>query len=315
LALLRCPHDAVHRSSFPLFRTAFVEARTPVRGDAPRFLAHDPIETPVALQIGGSVPEELAVAAKMGEDAGFCEINLNVGCPSDRVQAGRFGACLIAEPGLVADCVAAMRAAVDIPVTVKTRLGVDDHDSEEHLHSLIGAVADAGCDTVLLHARKALLNFSPRANREIPPLDYPRVYRVKRAFPNLSIILNGGVQSIAECVEHLRHVDGVMLGRAAYAQLNILADVDRYLFDAEMPQGDEISVLQGTREYLERQVAAGSELRHMTKHWLGLRQGRSGAREWRRLLATHATRPHLTVEQAITEAEAFFTALPQSCAA
>jgi tRNA-dihydrouridine synthase A len=295
--------------------TEMVVASALLRGDAPRFLAHDPIESPVALQLGGSVPMDLAAAARMGEDAGFCEINLNVGCPSDRVQAGRFGACLIAEPNLVAECVAAMRSAVTIPITVKTRLGVDDYDSEAHLHALIAAIAEAGCRTVLVHARKALLNFSPRANREIPPLDYPRVYRVKQTFPELTIVLNGGVNSLAESIKHLGDVDGVMLGRAAYGQLDILAEVDRVLFDATTPRISEVELLEAMREYLEQQVAAGIELRHLTKHWLGLRQGCAGAREWRRLLATHSQRPRLSVSEAIAEAKAFFADTDQMRAA
>ncbi|MSR13524.1 MAG: tRNA dihydrouridine(20/20a) synthase DusA [Gammaproteobacteria bacterium] len=294
--------------------TEMVVASAIVRGDARRFLAHDPLETLVALQLGGSLPIELALASKMGEDAGFCEINLNVGCPSDRVQAGRFGACLIAEPNLVAECVNAMQNAVRIPVTVKTRLGVDHFDSEEHLHNLVAEIAAAGCTTVLLHARKALLNFSPRANREIPPLDYPRAYRVKQAFPELSIVLNGGIDSLTACTEHLKHLDGVMLGRAAYANLALIADADHQLFNAAWSRVDEIELLHNLRAYLDAQVASGTALHHLTKHWLGLRQGRPGAREWRRLLATHTTRS-LTVVDAIDEAVAFFTASKHSQAA
>lgn len=295
--------------------TEMVVASAVLRGDSSRFLAHHPSEAPVALQLGGSVPDELAAAAKLGEDAGFCEINLNVGCPSDRVQAGRFGACLIAEPFLVAECVATMQAKVRIPVTVKTRLGVDNCDSEEHLHRLVADVASAGCPTVILHARKALLNFSPRANREIPPLDYPRVYRLKRAFPALTIVLNGGIDTLEAGAEHLAHLDGVMLGRAAYSNLGLIAQVDHRLFNAEAAVVDDIDLVNGLRGYLEAQVANGIELRHLTKHWMGLRQGQPGAREWRRLLGTYASRPTLTVSQVIAEAEAFFATPAQSRAA
>ncbi|MBI2799420.1 MAG: tRNA dihydrouridine(20/20a) synthase DusA [Gammaproteobacteria bacterium] len=297
--------------------TEMVVASAVLRGDRNRFLAHDPAETPVALQLGGSVPNELAAAAKLGVEAGYCEINLNVGCPSDRVQSGRFGACLIAEPALVAECVAAMREAVPVPVpvTVKTRLGVDNLDSYEHLCSLVSAVADAGCETLILHARKALLNFSPRANREIPPLDYPRVYAIKRAFPQLSVVINGGISSLAESVQHLEHVDGVMLGRVSYAQLDMLAEVDAVLFDSSAPVTNALAVLARLKPYVEREVASGTDLRHLSKHWLGLWQGRPGAREWRRLIGSHSARPNLRVAEAFAEAEHFMTRIPQSCAA
>ncbi len=279
-----------------------VVATAILRGDAARFLAYDPAEGPVALQLGGSVPAELAAAARLGEDAGFCEINLNVGCPSDRVQSGRFGACLIAEPTLIADCVAAMQAVVRVPVTVKTRLGVDDCDSYEHLAQLVAKIQEAGCHTLLLHARKALLNFSPRANREIPPLDYARVYAIKQQFPSLIVVINGGIGTLDAARVHLAQVDGVMLGRAAYAQLALLRDVDHVLFGDPSLAQDDATLLYGLREYLEREVARGTELRHMSKHWLGLRQGQPGAREWRRLIGSHAARPNLSVAHAIKEA-------------
>lgn len=282
--------------------TEMVVATAILRGDSARFLAYDASEHPVALQLGGSVRSELAAAARMGEDAGFCEINLNVGCPSDRVQSGRFGACLIAEPDLVADCVAAMQAAVQVPITVKTRLGVDDCDSYEHLMRLVSALMDAGCRTLLLHARKALLNFSPRANREIPPLDYARVYAIKQHIPSLTVVINGGIGSLDAARVHLSHVDGVMLGRAAYAQLALLRNVDQELFGEPSSQQDDATLLCSLREYLETEVARGTDLRHMSKHWLGLRQGQPGAREWRRLIGSHAARPNLSVTQAIDEA-------------
>ena len=282
--------------------TEMVVATAMLRGEASRFLAYDPSESPVALQLGGSVPAELAAAARLGEDAGFCEINLNVGCPSDRVQSGRFGACLIAEPALVADCVAAMLAVVRVPVTVKTRLGVDDCDSYEHLARLVGVLQEAGCRTIILHARKALLNFSPRANREIPPLDYARVYAIKQQFPSLTVVINGGIGTLEAARAHLSQVDGVMLGRAAYAQLTLLQTVDQELFGEASAAPDERTLLCGLREYLEREVARGTALRHMTKHWLGLRQGQPGAREWRRQIGRHTMRPDLSVSQAIDEA-------------
>ena len=292
--------------------TEMVVATAVLRGERERFLAHDAAEAPVVLQLGGSVPSELAEAAVLGEEAGYCEINLNVGCPSDRVQSGRFGACLIAEPMIVADCVAAMRAAVTIPVTVKTRLGVDDHDSYEHLCRLVSAVAQAGCGTLILHARKALLNFSPRENREIPPLDYPRVYAIKQAFPQLTVVINGGITSLTEARQHLAQVDGVMLGRAGYAQLDMLAEVDHTLFDPSAPIADASAVLMKLRPYVEREVAAGTDLRHLTRHWHGLWQGRPGARDWRRLIGSHAVRPKLSVSEAFEEAEYFLKRVPHS---
>lgn len=281
--------------------TEMVVATAVLRGDTARLLAHDPTEHPLALQLGGSVPSELAAAARLGAEAGYCEINLNVGCPSDRVQSGRFGACLIAEPALVADCVAAMRAAVSIPVTVKTRLGVDDLDHDEHLAGLVSLIAEAGCSTVILHARKALLNFSPRENRDIPPLQYPRVYAIKRQFPALTVVINGGIASLDAARVHLAEVDGVMLGRAAYAQLDLLRDVDRELFGASAVPLDNASLLNGLRDYLAREQASGTDLRHMTRHWLGLRQRQPGAREWRRLVGSHSARPALTVAEALDE--------------
>ncbi len=290
--------------------TEMVVATALLRGDHKRLLAHSPQEYPVALQLGGSVPKELAAAARMGEDAGYCEINLNVGCPSDRVQSGRFGACLIAEPELVATCVAEMQRAVQVPVTVKTRLGVDDCDSYEHLVHLVGLLASTGCKVLVLHARKALLNFSPRENRDIPPLDYARVYAIKKAFPSLTVVINGGINSLQEARSHLEHVDGVMLGRAAYAQLSLLREADRALFGATELPVDNLTLLQTITPYLIEEAAKGTDLRHMTRHWNGLRQGEPGAREWRRLIATHASRSTLSPADAIAEAIALLVAGP-----
>lgn len=266
--------------------TEMVVAAAMLRGPRERLLAHDAIEQPVALQLGGSDPAELALAARIGAEAGYAEINLNVGCPSDRVQAGRFGACLIAEPGLVAECVNAMSEAVQIPVTVKTRLGVDDIDSYEHLSLLIDEIRRAGCNVVMLHARKALLNFGTRANRSIPPLDYARVARIKRDFPTLTIVLNGGVKSIDDALAHLAVVDGVMLGRAVYEHPLLLQEVDSKLFDAtpglSLPAEE---VLQRYLPYITNEFARGTPLRLITRHLCGLFHGRAGARQWRRLLS------------------------------
>ena len=270
--------------------TEMIVAAALVHGDAERLLRHDAFEYPLALQLGGSDPNLLAEAARTGERAGHCEINLNVGCPSERVQSGRFGACLIAEPTLVAECVAAMTEAVAVPVTVKTRLGVDDCDSYEHLCSLVEGVANAGCRVLILHARKAILGLDTRANRQIPPLDYPRVYRIKRDFPALTVVLNGGLGSLDASAAELTHVDGVMLGRAAYDTPTLLAGVDRDLFDARLPALDVGTVLEAYLPYLDREVSNGTPLRHMTRHLLGFFGGMPGARDWRRVLSEEA--PH-----------------------
>lgn len=265
-----------------------VVATALLRGPTARLLEHSPEERPVALQLGGSDPRELAAAARLGAAAGYDEINLNVGCPSDRVQAGRFGACLIAEPSLVAECVAAMAEAVSVPVTVKTRLGVDDIDSYEHLAGLVSAVRDAGCRVVLLHARKAILNLDTRANRSIPPLDYQRVYRIKRDFPELGIVLNGGVATLDESLAHLAEVDGVMLGRAAYERPRLLEAVDSRLFGEtadEVHALSPVATVERFMPYIEAECARGSPLRMVTRHLCGLFHGQPGARDWRRLLS------------------------------
>ena len=293
--------------------TEMVVASAILRGDPQRFLRHDSQEHPVALQLGGCEPAELAAAARMGEQAGFDEINLNVGCPSSRVQAGRFGACLMAEPTLVAECVAAMREQVQIPVTVKTRLGVDALDSQAHLETLVSAIVDAGCDVLILHARKALLNFSTRANREIPPLQYPRVYALKRAFPNLPVVINGGITSLAACAAHLAEVDGVMLGRAAYAQLELLKAVDASLFSDEADGDlDGGGILRALEPYVSSELERGEALRHISRHWLGLHQGQAGARAWRKLIGTHSVRRGLSATEAVAEAAAFLDGVASS---
>lgn len=258
------------------------------RGD---YLAYNEEEHPLALQLGGSEPQELAQCARRAVERGYDEINLNVGCPSDRVQNGRFGACLMASPALVADCVAAMRAEVSIPVTVKSRIGIDELDSYEFLCSFIEQVSAAGCDTFILHARKAWLSgLSPKENREIPPLDYQRVYRVKEDYPHLTIAINGGIQSMSDVATHLAHVDGVMVGREAYQNPYMLADVDRLVFGDTAVVPSRHQIVEKMIPYIERELARGNQLAHVTRHMLGLFQGKVGARAWRRHLSEHACR-------------------------
>ncbi|ELV7526680.1 tRNA dihydrouridine(20/20a) synthase DusA [Edwardsiella ictaluri] len=268
------------------------------------YLAYCEEEHPLALQLGGSNPADLARCARLAEMRGYDEINLNVGCPSDRVQNGRFGACLMGEAQLVADCVKAMRDVVSIPVTVKTRIGIDEQDSYPFLCDFIGTVAGQGeCDTFIVHARKAWLSgLSPRENREVPPLDYPRVYRLKQDFPHLTIALNGGVKRLDEARAHLQHVDGVMVGREAYHNPGILAQVDSQLFDADAAVPDSVAVVRALYPYIGRELAQGTYLGHITRHILGLFQGIPGARQWRRHLSENAHRPGAgidVVEQAL----------------
>jgi tRNA-dihydrouridine synthase A len=266
--------------------TEMVTARALLHGDAPSLLRFHQSEHPVALQLGGNEPEVLVHAAKLGEAAGYDEINLNVGCPSDRVQAGCFGAALMLEPERVAECVAAMQAAVRVPVTVKTRLGVDDHDSYEFLHAFVSRVASTGCSVFILHARKAWLSgLSPKENREIPPLDYPRVHRLKRDFPGLTVVLNGGLTAEDVCMAELAHVDGVMLGRAAYQDPWLIARLDRKLFDARPPLPSLQEVLDAYFAYASAELEQGTSLRAMTRHLMGLVTGKAGARRWRRELS------------------------------
>jgi tRNA-dihydrouridine synthase A len=274
-----------------LLYTEMVTAQAVRHGDRVRLLGFDPREGPVALQLGGSDPVLLADAARWGEDFGYAEINLNVGCPSDRVQEGRFGACLMAEPALVADCVAAMRAAVTIPVTVKCRIGIDEQDSEAALEQFVSAVAAAGCVTFIVHARKAWLKgLSPKENREIPPLDYDRVYRLKSIHHDLNIIINGGISSNDTVKEHLDHVDGVMLGRAAYQQPWLLASIDSQVF-GDVPQvATRAEAIARMRPYIAEQLARGTWLSRITRHMLGLYHGEPGGRLWRRVLSEGAHR-------------------------
>jgi tRNA-dihydrouridine synthase A len=263
-----------------------------IHGDRHRLLGFDQSEHPVALQLGGSDPRDLAIAASIGEDFGYDEINLNVGCPSDRVKDGRFGACLMAEPGLVAQGVDAMKRAVRIPVTVKCRIGIDDQDPEVALDVLARDVVAAGCDTLIVHARKAWLNgLSPKENRDIPPLDYDRVYRLKAAMPDIPIIINGGIASLDEAKQHLRHVDGVMLGRAAYHDPWRLLSVDSELFGESRPQAAMKDVFQAMAPYIERQLAQGVRLHSITRHFVGAFHGVPGARTFRRHLAENGVKP------------------------
>jgi tRNA-dihydrouridine synthase A len=270
--------------------TEMLTARAIVAGDCARLLHFDPREHPVALQLGGAEPAELAAAARIGADQGYDEINLNVGCPSDRVQAACFGAALMREPARVADCVAAMRAAVPIPVTVKTRLGVDHDDSYDFLHRFAAAVVAAGCRTLIVHARKAWLRgLSPKQNREVPPLDYGRVHRLKRDFPECEIVINGGLTDVATVKTQLANVDGVMLGRAAYHEPMVLAAIDRVLFSHHVGSTSAVTdsrraALRDYCRYIDSQLDAGTPLKAMTRHLLGVYAGEPGGRKWRRAL-------------------------------
>ncbi|PWC21694.1 tRNA dihydrouridine(20/20a) synthase DusA [Brenneria roseae subsp. roseae] len=257
------------------------------------YLAYNEEEHPLALQLGGSDPEALAQCTYLAEQRGYDEVNLNVGCPSDRVQNGRFGACLMGEATLVADCIKAMQDRVSIPVTVKTRIGIDDRDSYEFLCDFIQTVAvRGGCDTFIVHARKAWLSgLSPKENREIPPLDYPRVYQLKRDFPALTIAINGGIKTLEEAKIHLQYLDGVMMGREAYQNPGILAQVDRELFGEQAASPDIAAVVESMYPYIERELSNGAALGHITRHMLGLFQGVPGARQWRRYLSENAHKP------------------------
>ena len=274
-----------------LLYTEMVTAPAILYGDRARLLAMSEAEHPVALQLGGSDPQALAAAATIGEGFGYDEINLNVGCPSDRVQEGRFGACLMAEPQLVGDCVAAMQDRVSVPVTVKCRIGIDAQDAEEDLQRFVDVVAGAGCRTFIVHARKAWLDgLSPKQNRELPPLDYGRVYRLKAARPDLTIVLNGGISDLDDAEQHLAHVDGVMLGRAAYQTPYILAGVDRRFFAASAPDATRAEAIEGLIPYIERHIANGGRLNNVVRHVLGLYHGEPRARAFRRHLSENATR-------------------------
>ncbi len=278
-------------SARALLYTEMITAEAVLHGKRDMLLAFSPQEHPVALQLGGSDPVRLGEAAAIGEGYGYGEINLNVGCPSDRVQEGRFGACLMAEPDLVARCVTAMAARVSVPVTVKCRIGIDDQDSERDLDRFISTVAAAGCRTFIVHARKAWLQgLSPKENREVPPLDYARVYRLKAAHPELQIIINGGIASLDQAEAHLGKVDGVGLGRTAYQNPYLLADVDSRLFGAQTAVRSRRNVMEALVPYAERHLSAGGRLNNIARHILGLYHGRPRARAFRRHIAEQAPR-------------------------
>lgn len=287
-------HRALSRHA--LLYTEMITAQAIRFGDRQHLLDFEPEQSPVALQIGGSEPKALAEAAKWGEDFGYSEINLNVGCPSDRVQEGRFGACLMAEPQLVAGCVDAMRKAVRILVTVKCRIGIDDQDDDTDLERFVQTVAGAGCKTFIVHARKAWLKgLSPKQNREIPPLNYNRVYRLKQAHPELTIVLNGGIAGLEDGLAHLPYVDGIMLGRAAYQRPWILAEADRLLFGETAPLSRK-ETIDRLRSFIARELAKGIKLDRITRHMLGLFHGEPGGRLWRRILSEQAHRPGAGLE-------------------
>jgi len=275
-----------------LLYTEMLTTGAVLHGERARLLRFDPAEHPLALQLGGCDPSALAKSARIGAELGFDEINLNAGCPSDRVQDGRFGACLMAEPALVGDCVAAMKAAVAVPVTVKCRIGIDEQDPEEALESFGTAVEQAGADALIVHARKAWLKgLSPKENREIPPLDYARVYRLKAAHPRLPIVLNGGIAGVEDAASHLARLDGVMMGRAAYQEPWRLLAVDPFLFGDAAPFASAKAAAMALVSYIERELAEGTRLHAITRHLHGLFRAVPGARAFRRALAGAAAHP------------------------
>lgn len=274
-----------------LLYTEMVTTGAILHSDAERHLAFSPLEHPVALQLGGSDPRELSESSRIGAEFGYDEINLNVGCPSDRVQSGRFGACLMAEPMLVAECVAAMREAVTVPVTVKSRIGIDHQEGYAPLAGFVEQVAAAGCEVFIVHARKAWLQgLSPKENREIPPLRYEMVHRLKQDFPHLTIIINGGIRSLDEAEAQLAHVDGVMIGRAAYENPFLLREADRRIFGSERPDPQPEEVMRAWMDYVQNEWDKGTPLHAMTRHILGAFHGQTGARAFRRHLSEHAPR-------------------------
>jgi tRNA-dihydrouridine synthase A len=284
-------------SRHTLLYTEMVTSGALLHGDRERFLGFHQREHPLALQLGGSDPRDLATCARLGEERGFDEINLNLGCPSDRVQSGSFGACLMAAPDLVADCVSAMGDAVSIDVTVKHRIGIDERDSYGDLCDFVGRVAEAGCSTFIVHARKAWLQgLSPKENREIPPLKYPVVHRLKEDFPQLEIIINGGIQSLDSALEQLQKVDGVMIGRQAYQDPWSLLEADRQIFGDDHPLPTRHQVVEQLLPYVEAEFSRGTPVGRITRHILGLFNGRPGARAWRRHISENAHRRGATPE-------------------
>ena len=281
------------RLIFPnaLLYSEMVTTQALIYGDTNRLIAFDPFEKPLALQLGGNDRQAMARCAKIAQAYGYDEVNINVGCPSDRVQSGLFGACLMAKPKLVADCVAAMQDAVDIPVTVKTRIGIDDMEGYEPLHRFVYHIVEAGCQTVIVHARKAWLQgLSPRENREIPPLHYDYVYKLKQAYPEQEIVVNGGIKDAADVSKHLEHVDGTMVGRVAYQNPYALIDVEKAVFNSAKEMPDRAKIVESYLSYINKQLAKGIYLKHMTRHMFGLFQGMPGAKLWRRYLTEHAVK-------------------------
>ena len=299
-----------------LLYTEMVPTGAVLHGDRARFLGFDPAERPLALQLGGAEPEDLAACARLAEAEGYDEVNLNVGCPSDRVQHARFGACLMAEPALVARCIAAMQDAVGIPVTVKSRIGIDDQDDYVDLLRFVDSVASVGCRSFTVHARKAWLEgLSPKQNREIPPLNYERVYRLKAERPDLEIVINGGIRSLDEAEAHLARVDGVMIGRAAYQDPYLLAEADRRLFGVPGPAVSREAVVEAMIAYAQRETARGVPVKCITRHMLGLFNGLPGARAWRRSLSETAHRPGAGPEVIAAAFDAGVARKPRSSAA
>ena len=295
-----------------LLYTEMAVDKAVIHGDRERLIGFDPAEHPVAIQLGGSDPGDLAAASRIAEGFGYAEINLNVGCPSDRVQSGRFGACLMQEPGLVADCVAAMQAAVSVPVTVKCRIGVDEQNPEEALFTLVDTVAQTGMTSFTVHARKAWLKgLSPKENRTVPPLDYALVRRLKAERPDLEIVLNGGIETLGQGLTERAGLDGIMLGRAAYHTPWILAQVDSHIFGGPDPLATRFEAVSAYRPYLRAQLDAGTRLHDMTRHMLGLFAGEPGARLWRRILSEKAPRRGAGLE-VIDEALAAVTDRPEA---
>ncbi len=285
-------------SKHTMLYTEMVTTGALIHGDAKRYLKFNKEEHPVALQLGGSDPKAMAECAKMAEDEGYDEVNINVGCPSDRVQNGAFGACLMAEPELVAENVVVMQNAVDIPVTVKNRIAIDEMDEYQSLQRFLSIVSEAGCETFIVHARKAWLKgLSPKQNRDVPPLNYELVYQMKREFPRLEIIINGGIKTIEQSEQHLLHVDGVMIGREAYHNPYMMIEVDQRIYgEPQQPHPTRMEVLEAYMEYMQRQMSRGVYLKHMSRHLLGLFTGQSGAKAWRRYISENAHKEGADIE-------------------
>ncbi|MCL6414640.1 tRNA dihydrouridine(20/20a) synthase DusA [Aestuariirhabdus sp. Z084] len=291
-------------SKHSLLYTEMVTTGALIHGDRERFLRYNAEEHPVAIQLGGSDPKDLATCARYSEKHGYDEVNLNVGCPSDRVQNGRIGACLMAEPQTVADAVKAMRDAVSIPVTVKHRIGINGRESFDELTDFVGTVANAGCQTFIVHARIAVLEgLSPKQNRDVPPLKYDWVYRLKNLFPDLEILINGGITTLDQCQQHLQQVDGVMLGREAYQNPYLLASVDQTFYGSQQPPLSRHQVIEAMLPYIEQQLQHGAHLQHITRHILGLFHQQPGAKRFRRHLSENAWKPGADIDTLITAVE------------